>query len=375
MADTVAAEDLTAAVSPRRRRRRRGPRIVAAVFTVATGGAVTVAALGLGGGSPSGDGADGGLPPKTAGVTRQTLQDIQTADGELGYGTTTDVASRLAGTLTRVPASGTKVTRGQALYEVDDRPVLLLYGKLPAYRALGRGDEGDDVRQLERNLAALGYTGFTVDEEFTYLTEQAVKAWQEDLGLPETGALELGRVQYAPRAVRVDSTEAKTGDTTGPGQKVLAYTGTDKSVTAELNTADQRLARKGATVRVLFPDGTAVKGVVAGVTTVLHPADQQTEAETKVEVVVRFADAAGRKAARGFDQAGVHVEFTAGERENVLTVPVAALLALAEGGFGVEVVEGTESRYVPVTTGLFANGRVEVSGDGIAEGTKVGMPK
>ena len=61
------------------------------------------------------------------------------------------------------------------------------------------------------------------------------------------------------------------------------------------------------------------------------------------------------------------------ERSDVLLVPVNALLALAEGGFGLEAVhdDGT-SEIVPVDTGLFANGKVEVSGDGIAEGTVVG---
>jgi hypothetical protein len=58
----------------------------------------------------------------------------------------------------------------------------------------------------------------------------------------------------------------------------------------------------------------------------------------------------------------------------VLTVPVAALLALAEGGYGVQVVTGTATRIVAVRTGLFAAGRVEVSGDGLTEGMTVGMP-
>ncbi len=43
-------------------------------------------------------------------------------------------------------------------------------------------------------------------------------------------------------------------------------------------------------------------------------------------------------------------------------------------GFGVEVVEGDATRHVPVTTGLFAGGRVEISGDGLTEGMTVGMP-
>jgi len=58
----------------------------------------------------------------------------------------------------------------------------------------------------------------------------------------------------------------------------------------------------------------------------------------------------------------------------VLTVPVAALLALAEGGYGLEVVDGGRSSITAVETGLFADGRVEVSGSGIAAGTTVGVP-
>ena len=39
-----------------------------------------------------------------------------------------------------------------------------------------------------------------------------------------------------------------------------------------------------------------------------------------------------------------------------------------------QVVDNGQARIVAVKTGLFANNRVEISGDGIAEGTVVGMP-
>jgi multidrug efflux system membrane fusion protein len=58
----------------------------------------------------------------------------------------------------------------------------------------------------------------------------------------------------------------------------------------------------------------------------------------------------------------------------VLTVPIGALVALAEGGFGLQVLDGT-SHYIGVTTGLFANGKVEVCGDGVGEGMTVGMAR
>ncbi len=63
-------------------------------------------------------------------------------------------------------------------------------------------------------------------------------------------------------------------------------------------------------------------------------------------------------------------------REDVLSVPLGALLALSPQQYGVEVVQddGT-TRKVPVTTGLFAAGRVEVSGEGLTAGQSVVVPQ
>ena len=339
---------------------------------VAAGGAAAVVLLGRPQASTADDSA-ADLPPARATVTRQTLHDSYTADGELGYGTTTTAVSRLAGTLTAVPDSGTGVTRNQALYTVDGQPVVLMHGAMPAYRPLSTDTEGPDVRQLEENLAALGYTGFTVDEEFTASTADAVERWQADLGLAETGVVELGRVAFAPGDVRVDSVAAGIGQPVRPGDTVLTYSGTAKAVTVELAAADQRVAVKGAAVEISLPDDRKVAGTVERVSTVIEPASGQgQEPTTKVEVVVGLAD---QQAAAAYALASVDVTFTAQEREDVLTVPVAALLALREGGYGVEVVNGDQSRYVPVTTGLFADGWVEVSGAGIEEGVTVGMAK
>ncbi|SDJ79043.1 peptidoglycan-binding protein [Streptomyces indicus] len=367
-------EDTGFAPETRRPRGRRGFKVAVALAVLATGGAVTAAALGLGGADPRAQTGDA-LPPATAEVTRGTLADTETADGQLGHGTTRTASTRLPGTLTWAPGTGDRITRGKSLYAVDGAPVTLMYGSTPAYRALKEGVEGADVRQLEKNLDALGYEGFTVDEEYTAGTADAVRAWQEDRGLAETGEVPLGQVVFADGAVRVDSVQAQEGDALRPGDAVLAYTGTSRAVTVELDSADQEMAKEGAKVEVRLPDDQVAAGKVEEVTTVIKPAEGQQEAETKIEVVVGFTDDKGRKAAEQYALAAVHVDFTARTREDVLTVPVAALLALAEGGFGVEVVEGTKSSYVPVETGLFANGRVEVSGAGIAEGVKVGVPK
>jgi peptidoglycan hydrolase-like protein with peptidoglycan-binding domain len=357
----------------RHRRRRVGRAVVAVAVLLALGGAVA-AATGFGFGPRGGDGGGGrgrGLPPATATVTRQTLVDAQTKSGDLGYGDETTLTGRLAGTVTMLPSPGSVVARGEAIYRVDNTPVVLLYGSLPAYRALSPRTQGADIKQFEENLYALGYRGFTVDETYSDTTATAVKKWQKDLGLPQTGTVELGRVVYAAGQVRVDAQKAAVGDALGPDTGLLVYTGTARVVTVELDVSDARLAHAGATVGLKLPNGTTTNGTIAKTLTVIKPAEGNNRATTKLKVFVSVDDEA---TLADLDQATVDVAFTASRRENVLTVPVAALLALAEGGYGVQVSDGGSTRIVAVQTGLFAGGRVEVTGDGLAEGQTVGVP-
>ncbi|WP_129842031.1 peptidoglycan-binding protein [Streptomyces sp. RFCAC02] len=353
-------------------RARAGRRIaLATAVLVAAGGVFLALDRARGGGTEA---AADALPSETAEVTRQTLVDVTTADGLLGHGPATTVGSRLAGTVTALPAADAEIGRGEALFEVDGRPVVLLYGGTPAYRDLAVGTTGPDVAQLEENLDELGYTGFTVDDEFTDATAVAVREWQEDLGLPLTGTLELGRVAFLSGPVRVDSLEAATGDPVTPDAAVLAVTGTGRAVTVELDVSDQRLVAEGVEVGVRLPDDSVQPGTVTAVTMEIRAGEDGQDMRTVIEAVVGLDGDEAQEAAADWARAAVHVEFTAGEREDVLTVPVAALLALADGGFGVEVVEGETTRYVPVDAGLFSDGRVEISGDGITEGMTVGMP-
>jgi peptidoglycan hydrolase-like protein with peptidoglycan-binding domain len=323
-------------------------------------------------------------PPATTRITRQDLADTQQVDGTLGYGDAHTAASGLSGVVTWLPADGAKVTRGQPLYRVDNLPVVLMYGTVPAYRLLKVGvDDGTDVKELEQNLSALGYTGFTVDEHYTDATAQAVSDWQQDLGLPVTGSVEAGRRFVTTDAVRVASVKVEVAGRTAAGQPVLTYTGTTRLVTVDLDVTDEALARQGAKVTVTLPDGKTTKGTVTSVGTVAHKQEGQSSSSTgqqsgsssetaTIDVSVTLDDPA---AGGGLDAAPVDVDFVSEERQGVLTVPVAALLALREGGYGLEIVNGTGTRLVVVEVGLFASGRVEVSGPDIAEGMTVGVPK
>jgi multidrug efflux pump subunit AcrA (membrane-fusion protein) len=172
--------------------------------------------------------------------------------------------------------------------------------------------------------------------------------------------------------VQVSGVEASVG--ASAQGNLLTISGTSRVVTVTLDVADQRLAVKGAAVTVELPDGKTANGTISAVATVITPASGNNEASTDIEVTVALAEA-DQKSIAGFDRATVDVTFTVSERENVLAVPVAALLALAEGGYGVQVIEadGT-TRIVRVETGLFSGGKVEITGDGLTEGMTVGMP-
>jgi peptidoglycan hydrolase-like protein with peptidoglycan-binding domain len=354
--------------------RRRGRLVAVWGVVVLALGAAAAAAGGfrLDGGAGEAP-STAGRPPATARVTRQTMVDTYEQGGDLGYGTTTTLAGRVDGVVTRMPLAGDVIRRGQAVYRVDNAPVVLLYGEVPAYRTLRPGVTGADVRQLEDNLKALGYGGFTADNTYSASTATAVRRWQKELGLSQSGEVELGRVLFAPGEIRIDTVTLGVNRSTGAGDEVLQYTGTGRQVTVLLEVSKQRLARKGVEVRVELPAGRTVAGRVERVATVVEPpATPNAQPETRIEAIISLADPA---AAAGIEAAVVTVVFTAAERKDVLTVPVAALVALAEGGYGVEVVDGSATHYVRVETGLFAGGRVEVVGAGLQEGMTVGMPK
>jgi multidrug efflux system membrane fusion protein len=356
-----------------RRINRRRVRVAAVAGGVVLAAVATAAAAGGFGGADEDGPSTSDLPPTVAHVTRQTMQDTAEKSGTLGWTASTTVAGRIPGVVTGVTRPGDVIRRGMAVYRVDDRPVILMYGPVAAYRPLGPGAVGADVRELETNLRALGFGGFTVDTRFTTSTATAIRRWQRARGLPRTGTVELGRVLFAPGPIRVGTVATGVNQSTGGGDEVLRYTGTGRIVTVDLDVSEQRLARTGVGVQVTMPDGGRVAGRVERSSTVVEqPTGADTQPVTRIEAAVSLSDSAP---AAGLEAAAVTVTFTAAERANVLTVPVAALVALAEGGYGVEVVDGRTTHYLRVTTGLFANGQVEVSGDGLREGLTVGMPR
>jgi peptidoglycan hydrolase-like protein with peptidoglycan-binding domain len=348
--------------------------VLIGVAALAVLGAAGAAAAGFGGNDTAAEPTRRTAPAATATVKRMTLVKSMAVAGSLSFGEPVPLTSTATGTVTWLPAAGARITRGGTLLRVDEKPIVLLYGELPMYRPLTAGTRGTDVRQFEENLRSLGYSGFTVDEEFSAATTAAVKRWQKDLTLDVTGTVDRDRVICAPGALRIAAASLRVGaSATG---EVLTYTGSRKVVTVQVDAGGAQWAAKGTKVTVTLPGGRDVAGVVASVGT---QASASAGAEGTDEVNPGTGNAtvpvvitiANQGALAKFEKTPVDVRYVAQQRKNVLTVPVSALLALAEGGYGLEVA----GRILPVETGMVAGGQVEVRGAGIDAGVQVGMPE
>jgi peptidoglycan hydrolase-like protein with peptidoglycan-binding domain len=311
----------------------------------------------------------------TAPVERITLVDRERYDGTLGYDDPRTLAAGAKGTLTALREEGATVKRGQTLLRVDQRPLTLFYGNLPLYRSLQEGvTDGSDVKQLEQNLDALGYgADMTVDETFTAATAEAVRDWQADRGLEETGAVDTGQVVFLPGQVRVGEHKASVGSGVQPGAPALEVSSTTRVATVELPADDASIAGVGDRVDIELPGGRTVKGSISEVGKVAKAAAASggEQADPTITVTIKVG---GGRVTGGLDQAPVKVAFVKQRKEDVLAVPVTALIALAEGGYAVELAEGGGTRLVGVETGLFAGGKVEVRASGLRQGQRVVVP-
>ncbi len=480
-------------MTPRPGRQITLRRPAAALALLAAAGAAT--ALILAGDAPSKKPPPAGDPAAgaTATVERRNLVATDTESGTLSHSAPQTVYNRLSGTITWLPRVGQTIKAGGLLFRVDGRPVILMDGTTPAYRALAAGvNHGEDVLQLNRDLVALGFDpgAIAIDDEWQAATTAGVEQLQRSLGEAETGALAFGQVVFLPGTQLVSTVDATLGGdgggsgtgspstgsasdlggagrreyatleepagaptsavppapttTTPPGAAtgtgaptesprrvraleaqlarlkaelnrlkqqgprspsgsekppnsgspssagsprepegastgttptaILATTSTRIVVKVALEASKQSEARLGEAVTVALPDGEEVRGTVTAVSAVAQTTTGSQSTETTggtsgstVPVTITLH---GRHPGAALDQAQVSVNFVQAVARNVLSVPVTALLATGGAHYALQEA-ASPHRVIPVRTGLFAAGDVQVSGAGIHPGLQV----
>ncbi|MGB7051390.1 MAG: hypothetical protein WBG41_07465 [Acidimicrobiales bacterium] len=387
-AETVAVEPLIPELGPDRHRGRRWIGVTAALVVVV---AVVVVVLAVtdpfGGSSPSSTGVtDNAYPTSLYTVTRQPLTSQTDVSATLGYAGSYSIVNQAQGTITSLPSIGQVVSQGQVLYQVNGSPVVLLYGSTPAYRTLSEGASasdvtGLDVQELNADLVALGYVSSAdldpTSDEFGYWTKVGVEALQAALGVTQNGTLTLGQAVFLPTAARITALGGTVtlGAPAQPGSTILSASSTARLVTIDLDADQQSEVAVGDKVTITLPNNQTTPGVVSSVGTVATSSSSASgSGGPTITVLVTPTDAA---ATGSLDQAPVEVAITTGSVSSALVVPVDALLALASGGYAVEVVSTSNAHHlVAVNLGLTddANEMVQVTGAGLAAGQRVVVP-
>ncbi|MFT2753598.1 peptidoglycan-binding protein [Clavibacter sp. Sh2088] len=337
------------------------PLCLALALAVGAGGAVTLLSPGAGPGTSAGTPTAAPTPPAaTAVVERGDLVQTARLDGAIGFGPPAPVTSKAVGTVTWLPDVGGRLDRGSVALRADERAVPVLLGEVPVYRALDvAGLAGADVSMVAANLMELGHLrrADPAKARTGGAFETAVRKWQKTLGLERTGRIGPADVIVLSAPSRVAAVSARVGDPAG-GQPITV-TPTTRLVEASVPARDAGAIGVGSTASIELPDRRVLSGSIVSVTTTGEGADAQ------VAAVITIDDQA---ALDGIDAAAVTVRITTRSVEDVLIVPVAALLALAEGGYAVQDESGGLHAS---EIGLIADDRVEIRGDGIEAGMTV----
>jgi hypothetical protein len=340
------------------------------------------------------------LPPaSTATIKMGELSATVSVNGTLTYLAQSDgspyvVINQGNGVYTELPAAGQVISQGQALYRVNDSPVVLLYGSTPTYRTLSAGDDGPDVAELNADLVRLGYASSDqlspASAVFGSPTTTALEKLQRALGVTQNGTLALGQAVFEPSAMRVMTLSAQSGSAAQANQTVMQATSTTRQVQVALDASQQINVAVGDKVTITLPNNRITPGVVSSVGTVASCPSSQGSGGANSSSVAPGTDACSSgnstptipvgitpsdPATTGtWDQAPVQVGITTATVPSALAVPVTALLAQSGGGYSVEVVgPGGSNHLVAVSLGLFddAAGLVQVTSPRLAAGQEV----
>ena len=137
----------------------------------------------------------------------------------------------------------------------------------------------------------------------------------------------------------------------------------------DLPASQQGLLVAGDSVIVELPDFTEVPATVISVS---QTATRAADGPATFEVFVQLDDPTP---AEGLDEAPVEIIVISDSVEDVVAIPVSALVALLEGGYGVEVDMGDGTvQLIAVDVGFFADGFVEVTSATLEPGDLVVVP-
>lgn len=307
----------------------------------------------------------------TTPIVRGELQSDTKVPSRLTHAQSRTLNATGNGILTEIPSPGSDLAIGSTLYRINNRPVFLFRGSIPAWRSFESGMErGPDITQLENTLRELGFLEREAQDKFLSSTAQAIRAWQKATGQEQTGRIDFENILFSPGPIRVGEHRTTLGSPVGSGSEIYKATSQDRVVTGNIPLRDQSFANIGAPVEVMLPDGRFVPGHITEVGVPI-----QADPNSSRLSIPFAAELDNPEDTTGIQEADVSTIIPTEKHEDILYVPVSALVAINNTTFGVERInEKGEAETVPVKTGLFAKGFVQIEGEGLAEGQQVVTP-
>lgn len=310
-------------------------------------------------------------------VGRQIAREFQVA-GTLGGG----------GTIDQVIAAGTAVTTGTVLFRENGFPVVAIEGDAASVLSLDRdlhvgSSDGSDVKLLESMLRAGGFdpnNAMSIDDHFDASTTVAVAAWWQSLGLDahaETVTVPAGSFVVVPSGLFAGPAAVADGTQLTHDSLVLSLTAAAREVNTTAPIGDATFAL-GAKIDVEFPDGSIQPGTVVAVGNVATNTSNVPGSTPSVPITIHVDQIP--PSVDSFVQVPVTLRVVSDSVPGAFVVPVSALVALAEGGYALEVVDGAAAdgtsltHLIAVTPGLFTDGFVAVTGDKLSDGLTVVVP-
>jgi peptidoglycan hydrolase-like protein with peptidoglycan-binding domain len=293
----------------------------------------------------------------------------------------------VGGVISNIAAPGTPVTTGTVLYLQNGFPVVAIEGDSSTTPTLGRTlkkgvSDGVDVKMLKQMLVTAGFdpnTTITIDDHFDDATVAAVQAWWAKSGVPAATAVAVpaGSFVVVPGGLFVGTPSTAEGATVTRDSVILSLTTSARQVTTSAPVGDTTFV-VGASIDVLFPDGTDTTGKVVTVGNVASTSSNTPGATPTVPITLDVAKVPATY--DSFVQIPVTLRVINQQEKAAFVVPVSALVALQEGGYALEVVDGkkadgtTASHLIGVKPGIYSKGFVSITGSKVAEGLEVVVP-
>lgn len=278
--------------------------------------------------------------------------------------------NRAAGVVTGVDAEpGADAGQGSVLYRVNERPVTVARGDVPAYRDINDGLAGADVKQVQQLLADLGYYRGSVDGVTGPRTTAAIRAWQKNLGVEQTGIVGLSDIIFIPTLptrVTVNAEVVQRGASLSGGEQAVSALLASPRFTVPATAAQAQIIPVGTRVEITSP---------AGQTWTARAAEQTPDAASStVQISLAGVDGAsvcGDQCAQVpvTSRQSLVSQIVTAETVEGLTVPSSALVSTADGKL---LVIDENGQRVPVTVVASARGMSVV--EGVESGTRVRVP-